>query len=88
MNPVNGFHTGRLADTRAESTCQFRSTHSGLDDQAAGRSIFGELDEYRVYVKTRQKEFNYPQGDNDNLTSYEGSGGIRLGGFLRRTLMP
>jgi uncharacterized membrane protein (UPF0182 family) len=38
-------------------------------------------------VKTRQKEFNYPQGDSNNLNSYEGSGGIRLGGFLRRTLI-
>jgi uncharacterized membrane protein (UPF0182 family) len=38
-------------------------------------------------VNTRQKEFNYPQGDSNNLTSYEGSGGVRLGGFLRRTLI-
>jgi uncharacterized membrane protein (UPF0182 family) len=48
---------------------------------------FGELTNTDVYVKTRQKEFNYPQGDSNNLTSYEGSGGIRLGGFLRRTLI-
>ena len=27
-------------------------------------------------MKTRQKEFNYPQGDTNNLTSYEGTGGI------------
>ena len=40
-----------------------------------------------VYVKTRQQEFNYPQGDNNNLTSYEGTGGIELGGFLRRMLI-
>jgi uncharacterized membrane protein (UPF0182 family) len=48
---------------------------------------FGELTNTDVYVNTRQKEFNYPQGDSNNLTSYEGSGGIRLGGFLRRTLI-
>ena len=45
---------------------------------------FGELTNTDVYVKTRQKEFNYPQGETNNLTSYEGDGGIALGGFLRR----
>ena len=48
---------------------------------------FGELTNTDVYVKTRQKEFNYPQGDTNNLTTYEGNGGIRLGGLLRRTLI-
>ena len=48
---------------------------------------FGELTNTDVYVKTRQKEFNYPQGDANNLTSYQGNGGIRLGGWLRRTLI-
>jgi uncharacterized membrane protein (UPF0182 family) len=37
-----------------------------------------------VYVKTRQQEFNYPQGQTNNLTSYEGTGGIVVGGFFRR----
>jgi uncharacterized membrane protein (UPF0182 family) len=45
---------------------------------------FGELTNTDVYVKTRQKEFNYPQGATNSLTSYEGNGGIVLGGFLRR----
>ena len=40
---------------------------------------FGELTNTDVYVKTRQKEFDYPQGDANNLTSYQGNGGIRLG---------
>jgi uncharacterized membrane protein (UPF0182 family) len=40
-----------------------------------------------VYVKTGQQEFNYPQGDANNLTSYQGSGGIELGGFFRRLLI-
>jgi uncharacterized protein len=48
---------------------------------------FGELTNTDVYVKTRQKEFNYPQGDTNNLTSYEGTGGIAVGGFLRRFLI-
>jgi uncharacterized membrane protein (UPF0182 family) len=48
---------------------------------------FGELTNTDVYVKTRQKEFNYPQGETNNQTSYEGEGGIRLGGFFRRLLI-
>jgi len=48
---------------------------------------FGELTNTDVYVKTRQKEFNYPQGETNNLTSYEGTGGIVIGGFFRRLLI-
>ena len=48
---------------------------------------FGELTNTDVYVKTRQKEFNYPQGETNSLTSYEGTGGIALGGFFRRLLI-
>src|SRR3989442_4280562 len=32
-------------------------------------------------------EFNYPQGEANNLTSYEGTGGIRIGGLVRRWLL-
>jgi len=48
---------------------------------------FGELTNTDVYVKTRQQEFNYPQGQTNSLTSYEGNGGILVGGFLRRVLI-
>jgi len=48
---------------------------------------FGEMTNTDVYVKTQQKEFNYPQGQTNNLTSYEGNGGILLGGFLRRMIV-
>src|SRR5208283_1287499 len=48
---------------------------------------FGELTDTDVYVKTRQQEFDYPQGLTNSLTSYQGTGGIPLGGFLRRILL-
>ena len=85
MNPVNGF-TPEGLPTLVLSNMPIQSTIPGL---TVGRPeiYFGELTNTDVYVKTRQKEFNYPQGDSNNLTSYEGSGGIRLGGFLRRTLI-
>ncbi len=48
---------------------------------------FGEMTNTDVYVKTHQQEFNYPQGQSNNLSSYEGSGGIVMGGFMRRVLL-
>ncbi|HEX9367653.1 MAG TPA: UPF0182 family protein, partial [Vicinamibacterales bacterium] len=48
---------------------------------------FGEMAGTDVYVKTRQQEFNYPQGETNSLTSYQGTGGIVLGGFFRRLLI-
>jgi uncharacterized protein len=48
---------------------------------------FGEITDWPVYVKTRQKEFNYPEGDSNNYNTYEGTGGIRMGSFLRRLLI-
>lgn len=45
---------------------------------------FGERTVTDVYVKTRQPEFDYPQGDEINYTSYEGDGGFPIGSGIRR----
>jgi hypothetical protein len=39
-----------------------------------------------VFVKTRAKEFNYPAGDQNVYTTYEGQGGIPLRSFWRKVL--
>jgi uncharacterized protein len=85
MNPVNGFTTEGLP-TLILSNMPVQSTVHSL---AVTRPeiYFGELTNTDVYVKTRQQEFNYPQGATNNLTSYEGNGGIALGGFLRRMII-
>src|SRR5207247_1147613 len=85
MNPVNGF-TPEGLPTLILSNMPVQSTVPGL---AVTRPevYFGELTNTDVYVKTRQKEFNYPQGQTNSLTSYEGNGGIVLGGFLRRIII-
>jgi len=85
MNPVNGF-TAEGLPALVLSNMPIQSTIPGLTITRP-EIYFGELTNTDVYVKTRQKEFNYPQGDTNNLTLYEGNGGIRLGGFLRRTLI-
>ncbi|HEV7843975.1 MAG TPA: UPF0182 family protein, partial [Pyrinomonadaceae bacterium] len=48
---------------------------------------YGQKTNTDVYVKTKQKEFNYPQGEANNYTAYEEDGGIQVGGFFRRTLL-
>jgi len=85
MNPVNGFTTEGLP-TLILSNMPVQSTVRSLT-VTRPEVYFGELTNTDVYVKTRQKEFNYPQGQNNNLTSYEGNGGIVLGGFLRRLVI-
>ena len=85
MNPVNGFTPEGLPalilkDMPVQSTIpEITVTRPEI--------YFGELTNTDVYVKTRQKEFNYPQGDAASLTSYEGTGGIALGGFFRRLII-
>jgi uncharacterized membrane protein (UPF0182 family) len=82
MNPVNGFTSEGLPNLLL-SNMPVQSTVPGL--QVSRPEIyFGELTDTDVYVKTRQQEFDYPQGQSNNLTSYQGSGGIAVGGFFRR----
>lgn len=85
MNPVNGFtHEG--LPTLILSNMPIQSTDPAI--QVTRPEIyFGELTNTDVYVKTRQKEFDYPQGETNSMTTYQGTGGIVLGSFLRRALI-
>jgi uncharacterized protein len=85
MNPVNGFTTEGLP-TLMLSNMPVQSTVRGLN-VTRPEIYFGELTNTDVYVNTRQQEFNYPQGQTNSLTSYQGTGGIVLGGFLRRLII-
>jgi uncharacterized membrane protein (UPF0182 family) len=85
MNPVNGF-TPEGLPTLLLSNMPVQSTVPGLS-VTRPEIYFGELTDTDVYVKTKQQEFDYPQGQNNNLTTYQGSGGIVLGGFLQRIVL-
>jgi uncharacterized membrane protein (UPF0182 family) len=85
MTPVNGF-TPEGLPTLILSNMPVQSTNPAIK-VTRPEIYFGELTNTDVYVKTRQKEFNYPQGETNSLTSYEGTGGIVLGGFFRRLLI-
>jgi uncharacterized protein len=85
MNPVNGF-TPEGLPTLILSNMPVQSTVKSIVVKRP-EIYFGELTNTDVYVKTRQQEFNYPQGQTNSLTSYEGNGGILLGRFFRRLLI-
>lgn len=85
MNPVNGF-TAEGLPTLYLSNMPVESTVPGLA-VARPEIYFGELTDTDVYVNTHQQEFNFPQGQSNNLTSYQGTGGIVLGGLMRRVLL-
>ena len=47
---------------------------------------FGEIENDYIIVNSRQKEFNYPSGEQNVFASYQGKGGIPIGGFLKKAL--
>ncbi len=85
MNPVSKFTKEGLpefvlSNMPVESTApDIRVTRPEI--------YFGESTDWPVYVKTHQKEFNYPEGDANNYSIYEGTGGIPMGSFFRRLLL-
>ena len=81
MNPVNEFTTeGKprfiLSNMPIESSVEIKVSRPEI--------YFGERTDTDVYVNTKQREFDYPQGENNNYTNYEGSGGFAVGSGLRR----
>jgi uncharacterized membrane protein (UPF0182 family) len=85
MNSANGF--------TPEGLPQFMLSNMPVESKAADIKVtrpeiyFGELTDRYVYVKTKQNEFDYPQGDTNAVTTYQGTGGIRVGNRLRRMLL-
>ncbi|MDI6619140.1 MAG: UPF0182 family protein [Clostridiales bacterium] len=48
---------------------------------------FGELANDYIITNTKQKEIDYPSGDSNNYTTYQGSAGIKLNGLNRLLFM-
>jgi uncharacterized protein len=81
INPVNEFSSeGRprflVSNMPVESTGDIRVTRPEI--------YFGESTDTIVYVNTKQPEFDYPQGENNSYTTYQGDGGFAVGSGLRR----
>ena len=85
MNTVNGFTAEGLPQLLVKNM-PVESTSPALTVKRP-EIYYGELTDSDVYVRTLQKEFDYPQGDTNSTTSYEGTGGIPIGGFFRKLLL-
>ncbi|HSE19829.1 MAG TPA: UPF0182 family protein [Pyrinomonadaceae bacterium] len=85
MNSANGF--------TPEGLPQFVLSNMPVESTAGEIKItrpeiyYGELTDRYVYVKSKQNEFDYPQGEINATTTYQGTGGIRVGNRLRRMLL-
>lgn len=47
---------------------------------------FGEMENEHVFVRTRQQEFNFPEGEKNQFTTYTGTGGVSIGSYFRKLL--
>ncbi|MCZ7665000.1 MAG: UPF0182 family protein [Thermoleophilia bacterium] len=48
------------------------------------RIYYGELDNDFILVNTDAEEFDYPKGDTNVTTTYEGAGGLQIGSLPRK----
>jgi len=85
MNTANGF-TPEGMPRFVVSNLPVESTSADIK-VTRPEIYFGQKTNTEVYVKTKQKEFDYPQGETNTYTTYQGDGGIKLGGTLRRMLL-
>jgi uncharacterized membrane protein (UPF0182 family) len=53
-----------------------------------GAIYYGALRRDRAYVRTTEKEFDFPQGQVNAETVYHGAGGIPLSSFWRKLVVP
>src|SRR6185436_13520255 len=85
MNTANGF--------TPEGLPQFLLSNMPIESKSPSIKVtrpeiyFGELTNRFVYARTKKLEFDYPQGEVNKDTTYEGNGGIRIGNGLRRALL-
>ncbi|MCB1023736.1 MAG: UPF0182 family protein, partial [Acidobacteria bacterium] len=82
MNTANGF----TPEGRPQFVLSNMPVESSVPELKLTRPqiYYGQKTDSDVYVLTKQKEFDFPQGDSNTYTTYEGTGGIQIGGSLRR----
>jgi uncharacterized membrane protein (UPF0182 family) len=83
MNPMNEVTSERLPRLFLKDI----PPKSIVDIEVERPEIYyGELTNDYVIVKTKAQEFDYPKGETNAYTTYEGNGGVPVGSFLRRIM--
>ncbi len=83
MGPVNNVTAEGLPEFFVENIPPV----SNADIRVTRPEIYyGESDAGYAIVNTRSKEFDYPSGDQNVYTEYKGTGGVSMGGLLKKLL--
>ena len=81
VNPINE----ATEDGLPELWIKDLPPQSSVDLQITRPEVYyGEATDDYVFVNTSEREFNYPSGEENVFTAYEGAGGVVLDSFLKR----
>ncbi|MDR1917263.1 MAG: UPF0182 family protein [Synergistaceae bacterium] len=83
MNPVNEMEEGGLPSFFIKDLPPKSSFPISIERP---QIYYGEKPESYALVKTDVNEFDYPMGDSNIRSSYEGTGGVEIGTLARRLL--
>ncbi|OQY46232.1 MAG: hypothetical protein B6240_07545 [Desulfobacteraceae bacterium 4572_87] len=61
-------------------------SEAGLEKILRPEIYYGEMTDQYVLVKTTSKEFDFPKGDKNVYSVYQGRGGVPINSFVRRFL--
>lgn len=81
VSPVNEFTADGLPNLLVRDL-----PPTGVIEVTRPQIYFGEETKDYVFVKTREKEFDYPKGDENAFTTYEGTGGVSVGSLWDRLM--
>jgi uncharacterized membrane protein (UPF0182 family) len=83
MSPVNESDPRGLPNFIVQDIPPISSAEIVIDQPSV---YFGELTNEYIVVKTETPEFDFPLGDQNAETIYEGEGGVQVGGLLGKLL--
>jgi len=83
LGPVNQVTTEGLPVLMIRDLPPVSTTNLRVDQPSI---YYGEMSSDYVLVRTKQREFNYPKGDDNETSVYEGTGGVSIGNFWRRLM--
>jgi uncharacterized membrane protein (UPF0182 family) len=83
MNPVNKVTSEGLPDLLIKDLPPVIDFDMRIEHPEI---YYGEKTDGYVLVKTKTEEFDYPKGDENVYTHYEGTGGVPINSFTRRVL--
>lgn len=84
MSPVNQVTTQGLPVLLVKD---LPPSATGTLNVSRPQIYFGELANDFVFTGTRQREFDFPSGEENIYTAYAGAGGVPVGNVLRRAIL-